>query len=347
LGSEEEGCSKGFTQWCAWIKYKSGKGNLAARPGHSNHGLGAAVDIENCSKGSSVHSWLVKNAKRFNFYPLASESWHWDHGSAKNMKLSPVINTTGPTSNNDDDIDDVETSSDMGSGQLIAPMIFDGLKENINKIKTLMNQPINESLNNGSKLGEFTIISDNTPKGHGGRTLGNWQSDNAWDLKAPIGTSVYSFTNGVVSRVKQSKPGNPKIFGTQISIKGKDGNPDIFYTHLEGVKLNKGDEIKIGDYVGKITKWESAPEGSHVHVGLPFGNDLGDLISKNKIDVQTFKLNGHDSNNEKKSEDSEIDDFLSNVNDTSSDMGSGQLIAPLLFGDLKEEVNRIKTLMIK
>jgi len=50
---------------------------------------------------------------------------------------------------------------------------------------------------------------------------------------------------------------------------------------------------------------------------------------------------------EKKSEDSEIDDFLSNVNDTSSDMGSGQLIAPLLFGDLKEEVNRIKTLMIK
>ena len=83
LGSKNEGCSKGFTQWCAWIKYKSGKGNLAANPGSSNHGLGAAVDVENCKKGSPIHTWLTKNASRFNFYPLASESWHWDHTSGK------------------------------------------------------------------------------------------------------------------------------------------------------------------------------------------------------------------------------------------------------------------------
>lgn len=81
LGSKEEGCSKSFTQWCAWKKFKAGIGNLAAEPGKSNHGLGAAVDMENCKKGSPVHTWLTKNASRFNFRPFVREAWHWDHSS--------------------------------------------------------------------------------------------------------------------------------------------------------------------------------------------------------------------------------------------------------------------------
>jgi LAS superfamily LD-carboxypeptidase LdcB len=82
LGSREEGCGKGFTQWCAWIKYKSGKGNRAAKPGTSNHGKGSAIDVKNCRRGSKVHTWLVDNASRFNFKPLSSEPWHWDHSSS-------------------------------------------------------------------------------------------------------------------------------------------------------------------------------------------------------------------------------------------------------------------------
>ena len=83
LGSREEGCKKGFTQWCAWIKYKSGKGNRAAKPGTSNHGKGSAIDVKNCKRGNKVHTWLVDNASRFNFKPLSSEPWHWDHSSSK------------------------------------------------------------------------------------------------------------------------------------------------------------------------------------------------------------------------------------------------------------------------
>ena len=82
LGSREEGCTKGFTQWCAWIKYKSGKGNKAAKPGTSNHGKGSAIDVKHCKRGSKVHTWLVDNASRFNFKPLSSEPWHWDHSSS-------------------------------------------------------------------------------------------------------------------------------------------------------------------------------------------------------------------------------------------------------------------------
>ena len=86
LGSEEEGCGKGFTQWCAWKKYKSGTGALAAKPGTSNHGLGLAVDIKHCKKGGEVHNWLIKNAEKFKFYPFSKESWHWTYGFREGQK---------------------------------------------------------------------------------------------------------------------------------------------------------------------------------------------------------------------------------------------------------------------
>jgi len=92
LGSKERGCSDGFTQWCAWIKYKSGTGNLAAQPGSSNHGKGSAVDVKNCGKGGKVHTWLSKNASEFNFRPLASEDWHWDHSSSRESIISKTDN---------------------------------------------------------------------------------------------------------------------------------------------------------------------------------------------------------------------------------------------------------------
>ena len=176
-------------------------------------------------------------------------------------------------------------------------LVFKILRRNgyLEKIRGLKDKLVDkrltlkESLNNGSTLGQFSIISDNTTKGHKSRKLGNWQSDNAWDLKAPIGTTVNSFTKGVVSNIRQSKPGSSKIFGTQVSINGVNGNPDIFYTHLEGVTIKKGDKVNVGDYIGKITKWPASPSSSHVHIGLPEGQDLGDLIVKNKIDFKNFK----------------------------------------------------------
>jgi LAS superfamily LD-carboxypeptidase LdcB len=107
LGSQDEGCGGGFTQWCAWKKYKSGTGNLAAKPGTSNHGWGSAIDVENCRSGSKVHKWLVANSKTYGFYPLASESWHWDHrGSASSLKggaedVAATDTTTQGTNNTD------------------------------------------------------------------------------------------------------------------------------------------------------------------------------------------------------------------------------------------------------
>ena len=74
-----------------WDLYKSGRGNLAARPGTSRHGVGTALDLNtNCGrqtpgsipsqcKSSQVYCWLINNAHKFNFKrTVANEPWHWE-----------------------------------------------------------------------------------------------------------------------------------------------------------------------------------------------------------------------------------------------------------------------------
>ncbi len=110
LGSPDEGCGGGFTQWCAWKKYKAGTGNLAAKPGTSNHGWGSAIDVENCRRGSKVHTWLKNNSTKFGFYPLASESWHWDHkGSASSLRGGAEEVTPTTTSSTTTDTKNTKT----------------------------------------------------------------------------------------------------------------------------------------------------------------------------------------------------------------------------------------------
>jgi len=62
-----------------WNLYISGKGNLAARPGTSNHGWGLAVDVKGASSyGGSIFKWLAENAKSFGFSnDVRGEPWHW------------------------------------------------------------------------------------------------------------------------------------------------------------------------------------------------------------------------------------------------------------------------------
>ncbi|HEU5055361.1 MAG TPA: M15 family metallopeptidase [Kofleriaceae bacterium] len=59
----------------AWRK---GRGNKAARPGHSNHQSGRALDIAVSSPGALA--WLSTNASRFGFKrTVRGEPWHWEY----------------------------------------------------------------------------------------------------------------------------------------------------------------------------------------------------------------------------------------------------------------------------
>lgn len=61
--------------------YKSGRGNLAARPGASNHQDGIAIDLNTHGfEGSSTYDWLKKNATAFGFIRTVNkEHWHWEY----------------------------------------------------------------------------------------------------------------------------------------------------------------------------------------------------------------------------------------------------------------------------
>jgi D-alanyl-D-alanine carboxypeptidase len=58
--------------------WRSGWGNRAARPGHSNHQNGRALDIHLDSPATFV--WLEANARRFGFRrTVKGEPWHWEY----------------------------------------------------------------------------------------------------------------------------------------------------------------------------------------------------------------------------------------------------------------------------
>jgi D-alanyl-D-alanine carboxypeptidase len=58
--------------------YRAGWGNRAARPGHSNHQNGRALDLELDSPATFV--WLEANGRRFGFRrTVKGEPWHWEY----------------------------------------------------------------------------------------------------------------------------------------------------------------------------------------------------------------------------------------------------------------------------
>ncbi|MEW6434392.1 MAG: D-alanyl-D-alanine carboxypeptidase family protein [Myxococcota bacterium] len=61
--------------------YRSGRGNLAARPGYSNHQSGISVDVStNGSYNSAAYRWLAANARRYGFVnDVRGEPWHWTY----------------------------------------------------------------------------------------------------------------------------------------------------------------------------------------------------------------------------------------------------------------------------
>lgn len=82
-------------------------GNLAARPGYSNHQNGVALDI-------STSTWLAKNASKFGFVrTVASEPWHYEfHGSDPGGPCSKSGDVV--TSDEEGGEDDTLSRTDVG-----------------------------------------------------------------------------------------------------------------------------------------------------------------------------------------------------------------------------------------
>ncbi|ATB29681.1 peptidoglycan-binding protein [Melittangium boletus] len=61
-------------------KYLNGTGNLAAKPGYSNHQGGIAVDINVGGTGTATYKWLAAHGAEYGFKrTVPSEPWHWEY----------------------------------------------------------------------------------------------------------------------------------------------------------------------------------------------------------------------------------------------------------------------------
>lgn len=199
---------------------------------------------------------------------------------------------------------------------------------------------------------------ENGPKNHGSRPFGNWESDNAWDIFAKPGTKVYAILPGKVKKVKVSNKTTGKVFGTQVSIKGVDGHPSTFYTHLKNVKLQSGDEVKVGDLVGEISEWDSAPTITHVHIGIDDKKHIKDYLS---VDGTLLKGSGGTPNDSGDDQESISGDTKSTYDDAYSGFfGKGQnatlfdlfgsfgkMMTPKETTEVTENINEIKKIFKK
>jgi D-alanyl-D-alanine carboxypeptidase len=71
-----------------WNLYVSGQGNLAARPGTSNHGWGNAVDLAS----PSMRSWIDRNGAQYGWKKVEapSEWWHVNYVGGYKPKPDPL-----------------------------------------------------------------------------------------------------------------------------------------------------------------------------------------------------------------------------------------------------------------
>jgi hypothetical protein len=91
-------------------------GNLAARPGYSNHQNGLALDL-------STSSWLAKNASRFGFVRTVSkEPWHYEfRGNDPGGPCSRGATTTSTADGNEPTQDNEGVNQVNGKIKWVAP----------------------------------------------------------------------------------------------------------------------------------------------------------------------------------------------------------------------------------
>ena len=76
-----------------WGLYTSGRGNLAARPGTSNHGWGRAVDLAS----PSMRTWIDRHGARYGWKKTEafSEWWHVNYVGGYAPPPSPLRHVKG------------------------------------------------------------------------------------------------------------------------------------------------------------------------------------------------------------------------------------------------------------
>lgn len=101
------------------------------------------------------------------------------------------------------------------------------------------------------------------PSAHASRALGNWQSDNAYDLMGKAGQAVFSPIAGTVVKASGQPGGSPQFAGYGITVRTPAG--DLFFKHLGSTPLRAGQRLRAGQLVGTLDA--ATAGGPHLHLG--------------------------------------------------------------------------------
>ena len=140
-----------------------------------------------------------------------------------------------------------------------------------------------------------------------------WHSSNAWDIKASIGDPVFALAGGTVQVFSDYgsdviKRGGKKLYGQSFTVDSDGGLPDIYYTHLKGSTVAKGDKIQCGQLIGYVMDFPGSSY-DHVHIGVETGHNIREFLNDDGS-LKCAKGQKLGKYGKKFSEDGEISDLV-------------------------------------
>ena len=140
-----------------------------------------------------------------------------------------------------------------------------------------------------------------------------WHSSNAWDIKASIGDPVFALAGGTVQVFSDYgsdviKRGGKKLYGQSFTVDSDGGLPDIYYTHLKGATVAKGDKIQCGQLIGYVMDFPGSSY-DHVHIGVESGHNIREFLNDDGS-LKCAKGQKLGKYGKKFSEDGEISDLV-------------------------------------
>ena len=97
----------------------------------------------------------------------------------------------------------------------------------------------------------------------------NWQSENAVDLAAPVGTPVYAAFSGTIGDNIGSQGQGGRFAGMRVQVNG--GSNAAWYGHLSKIVVKAGQAVKAGQLLGYSGEANGV---AHLHFAVQSGNPL-------------------------------------------------------------------------
>ena len=126
-------------------------------------------------------------------------------------------------------------------------------------------------------IGDQPRLSRGGAPFQGTHTIGNWQSDQAFDLFGKAGTPVRNPLQGRVVRISGQRGGNPRFAGYGVTI-DYGGGRQAFYKHLGdlGPGVRVGATLPRGALIGGLDG--AVAGGPHLHLGATSRGFLDQLL---------------------------------------------------------------------